>query len=102
LIVLPKEIRSAGGEHHLDFGGGGGVEAGAELNEELQDLRRRIGLHRVEHLCVGQCFGEGEVVFADNLEIDDQARAFFASSLEKFADTFSQFFVSFTSVPSPG
>ena len=84
--------RRSGGQHHLDFGRGGGVEAGAELNEELQDLRRRIGLHRVEHPGVGQRLGEGEIVFADDLEVDDQARAFLAASLEEFADAFSQFF----------
>jgi len=59
-------------------------------------------LHRVEYPCVGQRLGEGEIVFADNLKVDDQARAFLASSLEEFADTFSQFFVSFIPVPSPG
>ena len=57
LIVLPKEMRSArraGREHHLDLGDRGGVEAGAELGEQLQHLRRRVCLHGVEHARVGQ------------------------------------------------
>ncbi len=65
--------RGAGRQHHLDLGDRGGVEAGAEPGEKLEHLGRRIGLHRVEHAGVRQRLGEGVVVLADDLEIDDQA-----------------------------
>ena len=66
--------RGAGGEHHLDLGDRGGVEAGAEAGEQRQHLRRRVRLHGVEHARVGQRLGEGEVVVADDIEVDDEAR----------------------------
>ena len=68
--------RGAGRQHHLDLGDRGGVEAGAELGQQRQHLRRRVGLHGVEHARVGQGLGEGIVVVAHDVEIDDEARAF--------------------------
>ena len=66
---------AAGRQHHLDLGDRGGVEAGAELGQQRQHLGRRIGLHRVEHTGVGQRLGKGTVVVADDVEVDDEARA---------------------------
>jgi len=51
--------RGAGGQHQLDLGDRGGIEAGAQPGQERQHLRRRIGLHGVEHPRVGQRLGEG-------------------------------------------
>ena len=68
--------RSARGQHHLDLGDRGGVEAGAEPGKQRQNLRRRVCLHRVEHAGVGQRLGEGIVVVADDVEVDDQAGPF--------------------------
>src|SRR5262249_54827004 len=65
--------RGASRQHHLDLGDRGGVEAGAQLGEQAQDLRRRVRLHGVEHARVGQRLGEGLVVVTDDVEIDDQA-----------------------------
>ena len=65
--------RAAGREHHLDLGDRGGVEAGAEPGQQLQHLGRRIGLHGVEHAGVRQRLGEGLVVLAHDVEIDDEA-----------------------------
>ena len=65
--------RGAGGQRHLDLGDRGGVEAGAELGQQRQHFRRRVGLDRVEHAGVGQRLGEGCVVVAHDLEVDDEA-----------------------------
>ena len=46
--------RAAGRQHRLGLADRGDVEAGAELGQQLEDFRRRIGLHRVEHPGVGQ------------------------------------------------
>ena len=66
--------RRAGGQRHLDLGDGGGVEARAQRGEQRQHLRRRVRLHRVEHPGVRQRLGEGQVVVAHDVEVDDQAR----------------------------
>ena len=63
----------AGREHHLDLGDRGGVEAGAEAGKQRQHLRRRVRLHGVEHARVGQRLGEAAIVFAHDVEIDDEA-----------------------------
>ena len=78
--------RGAGREHHLDLGDRGGVEAGAERGEQRQHLRRRVRLHGVEHARVGQRLGEGLVVVAHDVEIDDEAGAVVAAVAEEFAD----------------
>ena len=78
--------RGAGGEHRLGLAHRGDVEAGAELGQELEDLRRRIGLHGVEDLAVGQRLGEGSVVLADDVEVDHEAGPFIVAVLEEFAD----------------
>ena len=67
--------RGAGRERHLDLGDRGGVEAGAERGEQRQHLRRRVRLHGVEHARVGQRLGKGGIIVADDVEIDDEARA---------------------------
>ena len=76
----------AGREHHLDLGDGGGVEGGAEGGEEAQDLRRRIGLHRVEDAAVGHEAGESFVVLADDIEVDHEAGAIGSSLVQERAD----------------
>ena len=78
LIVLPKRDAvgvGAGRERHLDLGDRGGVEARAERGEQRQHLRRRVRLHGVEHARVGQRLGEGLVVVAHDVEVDDEAAA---------------------------
>ncbi len=80
--------RGAGGEHHLDLGDRGGVEAGAETSEERQHLGRQVRLHGVEHPSVRQGFGKGLVVVADDIEVDHEAGPFVAAGLEEIADAF--------------
>ena len=45
----------------------------AELGQQLEDFRRRIGLDGVEHLGVRQRLGEGQVVLAHDVEVEHQA-----------------------------
>ena len=59
---------------YLSQGVKAALEAGAEAGKEREHLGRRVGLHGVEHARVGQCLGEAEVVLADDIEIDDEAR----------------------------
>ena len=65
--------RRAGVERQLDLDDGGRVEARAELGQELEHLRLRVGLHGVEHARVGERPGELGVVVAHDVEVDDQA-----------------------------
>jgi hypothetical protein len=44
--------RRAGRQHVMRLGNRGHVEAAAEAGQQLEDFRRRIGLHGVEHLGV--------------------------------------------------
>ena len=76
IAVADAVGRGAGGEHHLDLGDRSGVEAGAELGQQRQHFRRRVRLHGVEHARVRQRLGEGVVVVADDVEVDDEAGAF--------------------------
>jgi len=78
--------RRACGERHLDLGNRGGVEAGAEAGEQRQHFRRRIRLDGIEHARVRQRVGEGKVVLAHDVEIDDEARSVVAAIAQKFAD----------------
>ena len=82
--------RGAGREHHLDLGDRGGVEAGAEPDQKLQQLRRRVRLDGVEHPAVRQCLGKGGIVVAHDVEIDDEAGAIveplIAAAAQEFAD----------------
>ena len=78
--------RGAGGEHRLGLAHRGDVEAGAELDQELEDLRGRVGLDGVVDLAVGQRLGEGIVVVADDIEVDHEAGSFVGAALEKFAN----------------
>jgi hypothetical protein len=78
--------RGAGGEHRLGLAHRGDIEAGAELGQELEDFRRRVGLHGIEHLGVRQRPGEGRIVLADHFEVDDQTGSLVLAVLEKFAD----------------
>src|SRR5262249_58313947 len=61
-------------------------EAGGELGEEVQHLRRRVRLHGVEHARVRQRLGESQVVVADELEIDDEAGTVLAPVTQEIAD----------------
>ena len=76
----------AGRQHHLDLGDRGGVEAGAERGEQRKHLRRRVRLHGVEHARVGQRLGEGLVVVAHDVEVDDEARPFIGTLAQEVAD----------------
>ena len=75
--------RGAGGQRHLDFGNRGGVEARAEAGQQLQDFRRRIGLHRIENAGIRHGAGKGVVIVGDDLEVDDEAGAFGSSVAEE-------------------
>ena len=48
----------------------------AELGQQLEDFRRRVGLHGIEHLRVRQRLGERQIVLADDVEVDHQAGPF--------------------------
>ena len=75
-VAVGDAVRGgAGREHHLDLGDRGGIEAGAESGKQRQHLGRRVCLHGVEHARVRQSLGEAEIVFADNIEVDDEAGA---------------------------
>ncbi len=94
LIVLPK-LNSvgarAGGQRHFDLDHRGRVEARAQSRQQGEHLRRGIGLHGIEDARVGQRLGEGAVVVAHDIEIDDEARAnvaaFKTARAQKFLDT---------------
>ena len=73
--------RGAGRQRHLDLLDRGGVEAGTKLCQEGKHLRRRVGLHGVEHARVGQRLGEGGVVVLDHVEVDDQDGALVDATL---------------------
>ena len=92
LIVLPKLMRSggrAGGQRLLDLVHRGGVEAGPKPGKQIENLRRRIGLHGVEHSGVGQRARETQIVLAHDVEIDDEAGAICAVAGEKLLDAVS-------------
>ena len=78
--------RRAGGEHLVGLGQRGDVEAAAEIGQQLEDFRRRIGFDGVEHLGVRQHLGEVLIVLAHDVEIDDEAGSVIGAMLEKFAD----------------
>ena len=78
LMVLPKEMRSAGRtgiQRHLDFGNGRGVEGRAHRGKQAQDLRRRVCFHRVVNPGIRQRLLEGAEIVAHDVEVDDEARA---------------------------
>ena len=79
--------RGAGGEHLLDLDDRGGVEAGAHAGQQVEHLRGRVRLHGVEHARVGQGLGEGSVVVPHHVQVEDHARAVFATIAEEFDDT---------------
>jgi hypothetical protein len=60
---------------HLDFGDGRAIEVGAQAWQQPQDLRRGIGLHRIEDRAVGQRLAERLEIVPDHVEVNDQARA---------------------------
>ena len=80
----------AGGEHHLDLGDRGGVEAGAERDQKRQQLGRRVCLDGIEHPAVRQRLGKGAVVVTHDVEIDDEARTIvqplFAAAAQEVMD----------------
>ena len=78
--------RGARRQRGLGLAHRGHVEAGAQVGQELEDFRGRIGLHRVEDLAVGQRLGERQIVLADDVEVDHEARTFICAVLEKLAD----------------
>ena len=89
LMVLPKEMRvgrRAGVHRHLDLGHRGGVEGRAHRGQQAQDFRRRVGLHRVVDLRIGQGLLEGMEIVAHDVEVDDQAGAFRTSGGEEVED----------------
>ena len=85
--------RAAGRQHLLDLDHGSRVEAGAQTRQQIQHLRRGIGLHGVEHARVGQGLGEGAVIVAHDIEVEDHAWPFiktlFTAGAEKLLNTVS-------------
>jgi len=63
----------AGSQHLADLAGGGRVEAGAERHQAAENLRRRVGLHRIEDFSGGECRAQIAILAADDVEIDHQA-----------------------------
>jgi hypothetical protein len=76
----------------------GDVEAAAQRGQELEDFRRRIGLHGVEDLAVRQRLGEGQIVLAHHVEVEDEAWPLFLAALQKLTDTCGHL----SELPSPG
>jgi len=73
-------------ERHLDLRHRRRVEARAERGEQRQHLRRRVGLHGVEHARVGQGLREGLIVLADDVEVDDETRPVVGVAAQEVAD----------------
>ena len=86
--VAERDAIGAGtrGERHLDLRHGGRVEARAERGEQRQHLGRGIGLHGVEHARVGQSLGEGLIVLAHDVEVDDKTRPVVGIAAQEVAD----------------
>jgi hypothetical protein len=76
----------AGGQHRLGFAHRGHIETGAELGEEPENFRSRIGLRGVINGGVGQRLRECMVVLADHLEVDHRARSFIVARFQEFAN----------------
>jgi hypothetical protein len=57
-----------------------------ERGEERKHLGRRVGLHGIEHLRIRQRLGEGQIVFAHDVEIDDEAGAVLGPLTQELAD----------------
>ena len=55
-------------------------------SQERKHLGRRVGLHRVEHAACRATSREGMVVLADDVEVDDEDRAFIGPLAEEIAD----------------
>jgi hypothetical protein len=86
LIVLPKEIRSGlaqGGEHQLDLGDRGHVEARAETDEQFEDFRGRVGLDGIVDAGRREGPGQPAEIVSYDVEIDDKARTLGSSGREK-------------------
>ena len=79
--------RRAGGERSMRFGKRRHIEATAELSQQFQDFRRRIGFDSVEDFGVRQRLGEVQIIFADDIEIDHEAGSVIGALFEEFADT---------------
>ena len=78
--------RRARRQHRLGFAQRSDVERRAELDQQAEDLRRRVRFDRVEHAGVGQCLGERQIVLAHDIEVDHEAGPFIGAVFEEFAD----------------
>ncbi len=74
-------------QRHFDFSNRGRVERRAERSEQAQDFRRGIGLHRIENARIRQSFFKALIVFAHDIGIDDEARAFGTAGVEEIDNT---------------
>ena len=54
--------------------------------QQIEDRRIGIGLDGIEHACVRQRLGEGEIVLAHDVEIDDEARSALAVGAQEIHD----------------
>src|SRR4029077_14710540 len=77
----------AGRQHGLDLHDRGSVEAGTEIGEQLQDLRRRVGLHGIIDPRIRQGAGEGTIILGNDVEIDDEAGSVLTTLTQESAYT---------------
>src|SRR5690606_39728866 len=68
---------------HLDLGYRGRIEGRPHGGKQAQDLRCRVGLHRIIDLRVGQGAAERVEIVADHFEVDDEARSAWTSRSEE-------------------
>ncbi len=89
LIVLPKLMRSgvAPAASACSISATDAVSKHEpKPRQEIENLGRRIGLHRIEHARVGQGAGEAQIILAHDVEIDDETRPVFAIAGEEVLD----------------
>ncbi len=93
LLLLDRiAIGNAGGicpgcQNHFNFCRRCTVKGRPKAFQKVQDLRRRIGFHRVIDRGVRQRLGESFKVLAHNVQIDHNAWAIFVASSQEVADT---------------
>src|SRR5205807_8163182 len=81
----------------FDLDDRGGVEAGPKARQQFEHPWIGIGLHGVEYASVGQRLGEGRIIVAHDIEVEDQARPLLAPVAEEFQNT-----IGHRGIPSKG
>ncbi len=97
-IAIADAVRArARRQHLLDLDDRSGVETGAKTRQQFEDSWIGVGLHGVEHAGVGQRLGEGRIIVANGIEVEDQTRPILAAVAEKFQNT-----IGHRGIPSKG